>query len=148
MTRGYLGDPEHTASAYVEIAGRRAYRTQDRGVIGEDGSLSIIGRMGAMVKVAGYRIDLGKVESAALRLPSVHLAGAFVHEAEAGVQELWMGVEPKDTASTFDVFAAKQELRKLLPAYMVPKRLLVFAELPRSLNGKLNRRALADRVNA
>lgn len=144
VTQGYLADPERTEQAYIQLNGQRAYRTQDLGYVDENGSLHIVGRLGSTVKVAGYRVDLGELESAAALLPDVHLAGAFLHETEPGMKELWLGIEPREKNSKIDIFAIKQGLRKLLPPYMVPKRILIFADLPKTPNRKLDRRALAE----
>lgn len=143
VTRGYLGDVERTAQAYVEIVGERAFRTQDIGYLDESGRLFIVGRMGSTVKVSGYRIDLGEVDAAATALSGVHLACAFVVEPEhdSADRELWLAIEPKDAAATLDVYSLKKRLRASLPPYMVPKRVLIFPELPRNSNGKVDRRA-------
>lgn len=146
VTQGYLQDPERTAAAFVTINGKRAYRTQDLGFIGADGLLRITGRLGSMAKINGYRVDLAEVEGAASALPGIYRAAAFVREPEAGLQELWLAVEPAASGESVDIFAAKNGLRRLLPAYMVPKRLIVLPELPLTANGKLDRHAAAARA--
>ena len=143
VTQGYLNDADRTAEVYFEWEGERAFRTRDLGTLDRDGNLFMLGRIGSMVKVAGYRVDLGEIESAAARVPGVALSGAFVHEVEPGLQQVHLAVEPGAGAAP-DIGAIKQQLRRLLPAYMVPKRVFVLDELPRSLNGKINRRALPD----
>ena len=148
VTHGYLGEPERTAAAYVTLGGRRAYRTQDLGVIGPDGLLRIAGRLGSMTKINGYRVDLAEVEGAAATLPSIHRAAAFVRELEPGLQELWLAIEPRDSGTIIDIFAAKNGLRRILPTYMVPKRLVVLPELPLTPNGKIDRKAVAAHASA
>ena len=95
VTRGYLGDPEKTIESYIELENQHAFRTQDLGYVDEVGNLFIVGRIGSTVKVAGYRIDLGEVETAATSVPDVHLACGFVFEAHADHKELWLAIEPK-----------------------------------------------------
>ncbi len=146
VTQGYLGADDLTAKSYVWHEGQRAYRTQDIGYFDELNNLFISGRMGSMVKLSGHRVDLGEVESAAIRITEVHLAGAFVREIDAGISELWLGVEPKDRNKEFDIYTLKQKLRELLPNYMVPKRILIYDEIPKNANGKINRRAMAESV--
>lgn len=148
VTQGYLQDPERTAAAFVTIDGKRAYRTQDLGVVGADGLLRIAGRLGSMAKINGYRVDLAEVEGAAAALPGIHGAAAFVRESEPGLQELWLAIESRAGGDPVDIFAAKNGLRRLLPAYMVPKRLVVLPELPLTANGKLDRQAAAARAVA
>jgi D-alanine--poly(phosphoribitol) ligase subunit 1 len=146
VTHGYMQDPERTALAYVTINGERAYRTQDLGAVDESGQLRILGRLGAMTKVNGHRVDLGEVEGAVTVMPGVHQAAAFLRETEPGIQELWIAIEPVDSAAPPDIFALKQALRGRVPAYMVPKRIVFVAAMPLTPNGKVDRRAVADQA--
>ena len=141
VTAGYLADRERSREVYFEWNGERAFRTRDLGMLDEDGNLYMVGRIGSMVKIAGYRVDLGEVESAATRIDGVLFAGAFVVEAQEGLQQLHLGIEPRAGAA-LEPFAVKQKLRTLLPAYMVPKRLHIRPSLPKTANGKLDRRAM------
>ena len=145
---GYLGPEDADHHAYVTHDGMPAFRTQDIGYLSGDGSLNIAGRTGAIVKVAGYRIDLGEVESALTRLPQVHLAGAFVNEAIVGINELKAAVELRPGVDRLDIFAAKRRLRQMLPSYMVPKRLFVLPVLPLNQNGKVDRGTIKRIVTA
>lgn len=146
VTRGYLNDEEKTKIHYIRLDGRSAYRTQDQGYIDEQGQLYILGRMDSTVKIAGYRVDLGEIECAASQLPQIHLAGAVAREIEPGHKELWLGIEPLDGKTEIDIFSIKRQLRQMLPNYMVPKRIKVFAELPKTANRKIDRRAIAEAI--
>jgi len=143
VSLGYLKDPDRTQAAFARHEGERAYRTGDLGYLNKAGDLFIAGRKGTMVKIAGHRVDLNDVESAAASLDNVHLAGAFVREIEAGVHELCVALEIIGSLDDFDLFSAKKKFRSLLPQYMVPKRLFPMAELPLSENRKVNRPAIA-----
>jgi acyl-coenzyme A synthetase/AMP-(fatty) acid ligase len=143
VTRGYLKDPELTAKSYIEIDGMPAFKTQDIGYTDESGNLLIVGRIGSTVKVSGYRIDLGEVDSITASLNGVHLASSFVYEAGDGIKELWMAVEPENRDIPLDIFSVKNKLRELLPGYMVPKRIMTFNSLPKNANGKIDRRTIA-----
>ncbi len=148
VTKGYLGDPELTQKYYGEMNGSRSFRTQDMGYIDEDGNLFILGRIGNTVKISGYRIHLGEIESAATQFPQVHLACACVMQRAEGIKELWLAVEPVDQNKEIDIFSLKQFLRKHLPMYMVPKRIVVFNPLPKNPNGKIDRRDILERMPA
>ena len=144
VTAGYLDDPERTAAAYITVDGLPTFRTGDLGSLDAEGDLSIHGRIGTMIKVAGYRVDVGEVEGAAAGLPDVHAAAAFTHEVDVGLQELWLAVELKPGCAEIDLFSAKKHLRAVLPAYMVPKKIVVMDRLPTTPNLKIDRRAVAD----
>jgi amino acid adenylation domain-containing protein len=143
VTQGYLNDVERTVAAYIEVGGLRTYRTGDLGSVDAAGNLHVHGRIGSLIKVAGYRIDVGEVEGAAARWPDVHAAATFVREVADGIQELWLAVELRQPGSAFDIFQFKKQLREILPAYMVPKRVFVMDRLPTTPNLKIDRRAVA-----
>jgi amino acid adenylation domain-containing protein len=142
VTRGYLGDAETTKKAYISFQGKPAFRTGDLGHFDVNGELYIVGRMGSMVKISGYRVDLGEIENIVSRLEGVHFCAAFVQEEEFGVKEIWLGIEPKNQTE-LSIFDVKQNLRKMLPTYMVPKRVILFKELPKNQNNKIDRKAAA-----
>src|SRR5690606_27541600 len=76
VARGYLASPEATAAKFlpdpfVGRAGMRMYRTGDLARWREDGHLEFVGRVDHQVKVRGYRVELGEVETALERNPAV-----------------------------------------------------------------------------
>lgn len=144
VTRGYLNNEDETQRAYFTWAGKPAFRTQDIGWQDEDGNLYIVGRMCSTVKISGYRVDLGEVEKAATSVQNVHQAGAFTVRVHEGIIELWLVVEPFERNTKFDVFQFKKLLRDCLPRYMVPKRVIVYSNIPKNENGKIDRRILAQ----
>ncbi|MGV8951949.1 MAG: AMP-binding protein [Cypionkella sp.] len=143
VTLGYLKDPQRTDSAYLTFEGERIYRTGDLGSVDENGLLHIHGRIGSLIKVAGHRIDVGEIEGAATRTAGIHAAAAFLHDVDIGLQELWLAIELTPGQDKFDVFAFKKQLRELLPAYMIPKKIVVIDKLPTTPNLKVDRRAIA-----
>ena len=146
VTQGYLLEPDRTAAAYVEIEGHRAFRTQDLGALDDAGDLRILGRLGTMTKVNGHRVDLCEVEGVVTGRTGVHQAVAFLHEEESGIQELWMAIEPVDSAAPPDIFVIKKTLRGRIPQYMVPKRIVFVQSMPLTPNGKVDRQAVTARV--
>jgi amino acid adenylation domain-containing protein len=146
VTQGYLKDIDRTNKVYFIHKGQRAFATQDIGYLDAEGEMHIIGRQGTTVKIAGYRIDLGEVERAAQQIQGIHLAGATVQEILPGIKEIWLGVETASEIESFDLFAFKTALRKILPLYMVPKRIAPFSRLPRSENQKINRKEIAEKI--
>jgi pyochelin synthetase len=76
LARGYLGDPERTAAAFIEhpVSGERLYRTGDYGRLTDEGVIELLGRRDNQVKVRGHRIELAEVDSALSGLPGVQAA--------------------------------------------------------------------------
>ena len=82
--RGYVNDPDRTAAAFLDDPlrpGERLYRSGDVGRWRPDGKLEFLGRRDAQVKVRGFRVELGEVETALARLPGVRQAAVVVDES-------------------------------------------------------------------
>ena len=143
---GYL-DNEETSKRYTIFNNLRAFRSGDFGYKDENGNFFLVGRADSRVKIAGYRIDLNEVENAVNQLAEVYLTAAFVQTIKNEHKELWVGIELKKSTSDIDIFSAKKLLRKILPQYMVPKRLFVMPEIPLNINRKVDRLQVRQIIN-
>ncbi|MGI5517690.1 amino acid adenylation domain-containing protein [Streptomyces sp. CA-106131] len=144
--RGYLGTPELTAERFVEdpaSPGGRRYRTGDL-VHRKDGLLYYLGRLDDQVKVRGFRVEFGEVESALAAHPAVRHAVAIAPADADGTRVLHAYVESAAAggASVSGEAELRDHLRERLPHYLVPARILVLEKLPRNTNGKVDRAAL------
>ncbi|HEX2076726.1 MAG TPA: amino acid adenylation domain-containing protein [Longimicrobium sp.] len=147
LARGYLHHPGRTAERFVpdpraSVPGARMYRTGDLARRRPSGELEFVGRMDDQVKVRGFRIELGEVEAALAALPGVAEAVAAVREDSPGDARLHGYLVPRPGASV-DPAVARALLRERLPAHMIPSTLVVAGGLPRTVSGKVDRRALA-----
>lgn len=122
--------------------GRQRYRTGDLGRIGPDGSLTVLGRLDAKVKIRGRFVVVGDVEADLHQLGEVADAAAAAVERD-GVQELVAVIVVAD-GHVFDPAGVRAQLLASSEAYRVPSRWSVVDELPKLPNGKLDRLAVAD----
>jgi len=142
---GYLNQPEKTAEVFVPHPfsaepGAQLYKTGDLGRLLPDGTIEYAGRLDALVKVRGHRIEIGEVEEVIMQHPAVELAVVVPHEAANGSAMLVAFY----TSPQVDLEAdeLKSHLAAKLPSYMIPARLQKLAELPLSPNGKIDRNQL------
>ena len=142
LMRGYRNRPDLTAAALVDLpeAGP-AYKTGDLARWRRDGNLEFVGRIDQQVKWHGFRIELGEIEAALARHPDLRAAAALVREDVPGKKQLVAYCVPKSAPGP-----GAGELRRflggMLPPYMVPSAFVSLPDLPRTPNGKTNRRAL------
>ncbi|HMB51691.1 MAG TPA: amino acid adenylation domain-containing protein, partial [Thermoanaerobaculia bacterium] len=144
LARGYLGRPALTAEAFVPhphgAAGERLYRTGDRGRWSADGRLEFAGRVDDQVKVRGYRIEPGEVETVLGACPGVTAAVVLALGDGAADKRL---VAYLRLAEGAELAAVEATAAERLPGYMLPSAFVEVAEMPRTANDKVDRRALA-----
>ncbi|MFF5969962.1 amino acid adenylation domain-containing protein [Streptomyces sp. NPDC012769] len=140
---GYRNRPDLTDAAFQGdplVPGERRYRTGDLARWLPDGRLEILGRRDHQVKLRGYRVELGEIETALRAHPAV--ADAVVTVVRDGDAHLagyvvWRG-EPAGLR------ALEEHLRETLPEYMVPHRWLEMDALPTLPSGKVDRARLPE----
>lgn len=144
IARGYRGRPDLTAERFVTRDSRTWYRTGDLARYRPDGVLEFVGRADHRVKLRGYRVELGEVEAAMQRVPGVRGAVAAVVAGPAGSDALAAAVCADDAALTAQ--RIREGLADLVPAHMIPRHISLVERIPVTGAGKIDRRAVADRL--
>jgi acyl-coenzyme A synthetase/AMP-(fatty) acid ligase len=141
---GYLGDPERTQKAFIQNPQHQffhdpLYRTGDLVRIDEHGDYLFLGRADDQVKFLGYRIELGEIEASLVAVEGVQEGVVvFNNSPNEADRELGALVSLKDG---FPIEGVREALKKRLPGYMVPSRMVVTRdEFPRTSNGKYDRK--------
>lgn len=153
LAKGYLNRPELTAERFVsdpfaDLPGTKMYRTGDLGKLTETGDVQCLGRSDQQVKLRGYRIEPGEIESALLTFADVHQVVVMARELRPGDQRLVAYVVP--TVALFgdelkqQTAAWRSGLKELLPDYMVPAEFDRLTVMPLTPNGKIDRNALGQ----
>ena len=142
VARGYLNQPQLTAERFIQdpfgnTPGARLYRSGDLARFNPDGTVQYLGRIDQQVKVRGFRVELGEIESLLQRQPGVNEAAVLLREDVPGDPRL-VAYVVGDAAD--DVLHAA--LKRHLPEHMLPSAWVTLARLPLTTNGKLDRRAL------
>jgi amino acid adenylation domain-containing protein len=144
LARGYLHQPAITAARFVPdpfgAPGARMYRTGDRARYRPDGAVEYAGRVDHQVKLRGYRLEPGEIESVLRQHPLVRDAVVVVHdEPVAGARLIAYVVSKAEALADADLRALA---KSKLPAYMVPAVFVALDALSLTPSGKIDRRAL------
>ena len=132
---GYFARPELDAAAYApaDDGGGPWFRTGDLVTVLPGGDLRFSGRIGRMVKIRGYRVEPGEIETRLQSHPEVREAAVVPREGPDGVRLVAHLGAPRLPLVDLKVFCSRS-----LPAYMVPERFVFHERLPRNLRGKVD----------
>ncbi|HEX2187796.1 MAG TPA: amino acid adenylation domain-containing protein [Longimicrobiaceae bacterium] len=149
LARDYLGRPELTAEKYLPdpfsaVPGARMYRVGDLGRIRPDGELEYLGRTDHQVKVRGFRVELGEVETALAAHPAVRDVAVVARDDAAGGKLLAAYWVPAGGDAAPAAAELRAWMRERLPEYMVPSAWTSLDAFPLTPSGKTDRRALPE----
>ncbi len=144
LATGYLHSEELTAERFFEtpIPGAgRLYRTGDLARYRDDGTIEFIGRSDGQIKIRGYRVELGEIETAIRRYSGVKEAVVLAREDRPGRKQLvaYVVADPDEKLS---MDSLSLHLRSILPEYMVPAEMVQMPAMPLTPIGKIDRAAL------
>ena len=153
LTFGYLNRPDLTAERFLpdpfaESTGERLYRTGDLARRLADGRLEFLGRADRQVKIRGVRIELGEIETRLRQLEGILdaavLARTDVPGAAPGEKRLvaYVVAYGSNGSAAPAPSALRAALSEHLPPALVPGIFLYLAEMPVTMNGKIDRKAL------
>lgn len=138
VSLGYWNKPEISDKVFVQNPANpyyeeRIYKTGDLAYITDDGLIMYDGRMDNQVKVKGNRIELGEIECAAMCVDGVKGACAIF---DAPNEQIVLFVESQETLI---LRKFNNELKKYIPKYMLPSKLVVMDKFPHTANDKIDR---------
>lgn len=145
ISPGYFNDAQRTSECFVQhpeikTHTARVYKTGD--IVSESrGLLWFWGRKDYQIKHMGYRIELEEIESAFHSLSYIERAAVLYRRVRAQYGEIVAFVTISDDALKSAIDA---DLKNILPAYMLPSRLIFMSRLPVNANGKVDRVALLE----
>ena len=140
VTQGYLNLPALTAERFPTMHGKRWYLSGDRAMRDAAGLYHCFGRIDGQVKVLGHRIELEDVDANVRLATHADVVGTVPWPLVDGMAT---GLVSFVVAESIDTDAVLQDLEARLPAYMLPKRIVLLAQMPFNASGKVDRAALA-----
>ncbi len=147
LARGYWNQPELTAQKFIpnpcrDLGGSKLlYKTGDLTRWLADGSIEFIGRIDQQVKLRGFRVELGEIESVLTQHSGIRDCVVTVHANGNGDKKLAAYFVPHGRRSPA-IPELRQHLKNKLPEYMVPSAFVRLDALPLTPNGKVDRQAL------
>ncbi|MGL4623043.1 MAG: amino acid adenylation domain-containing protein [Chroococcidiopsis sp.] len=152
LARGYLNRPELTSEKFIsnpfsqQPEQARLYKTGDLAAYMPNGELKFFGRIDHQVKIRGFRVELGEIEALLNKSLGIQQAVVVARDDNMGNKRLVAYIVPQSSAKVPLQQVTARILRSLLkqklPEYMVPSAFVQLDELPLTLNGKIDRRAL------
>lgn len=143
LTPGYWENPKENDSKFLMVDGIRFYRTGDLCYYGNDGNLIFVCRKDFQVKINGFRVELGEIESRYESISGGRFSVVIPYLNAQGNIELAIVIEGKK----YDYHEHLTALAKELPTYEVPNKWLFITSIPQNQNGKVDRKAIKQKFN-
>jgi amino acid adenylation domain-containing protein len=146
VARGYANEPEKTAASFIPdpfnpLIGGVMYRTGDTGRMMPDFNMEFLGRKDNQVKINGFRVELGEIESVLNKSEWVQSAVVLAKKGPDSSKRLLAYIVPHGKFEK-DILIAF--LKTQLPEYMVPGVWVEMDKMPLNANGKIDRNAMPD----
>lgn len=137
---GYINDQEKTNNSFIyhETLGY-IYKTGDFGIMKKEGYIEFLGRKDSQVKIKGYRVELGEIESSILSYEGISSVSVVNIENDNKDKLLCAFIS---TDKYIEIDNLKKYLYSELPNYMVPTRFILLEQIPLTVNGKVDRQRL------
>jgi acyl-coenzyme A synthetase/AMP-(fatty) acid ligase len=136
IARGYWMRPEEQARAFVMIDGTRYYRTGDICRRNAAGEFVFCRRADEETKINGYRVNMSEVRAALLANPNVAQCVVFPLAIAGGEKAIACALHLRESPTQEGAIHVQRTVRERLPAYMVPKFILVIPKVPLLASGK------------
>jgi amino acid adenylation domain-containing protein len=145
LARGYLKLPELTAEKFISnpfTGSAKLYKTGDLARYLPNGDIEFLGRIDNQVKIRGFRLELGEIEAALIQHPGLREVVVIDREDRPGDKRLVAYQVTEQAINPPTEQELRTFLRSKLPDYMIPSAFVKVDNLPLTLNGKVDRRAL------
>ena len=148
LFQGYWNQPEATRAAFVEIQGRRWFRTGDLGRVDAQGYFHLADRLKRMINASGFKVWPAEVEALLLHHPDVQEACVIRMQDSYRGESVKAVVVRRADAKALDEAGLIAWAREHMAAYKVPRAVRFADALPRSASGKVLWRVLQEQEDA
>lgn len=149
LARGYLNNDALTHEKFIMRDGKRLYRSGDLACFLPDGGIQFLGRRDQQIKIRGNRVELGEIETQLSLLPRIRKAavGATSPRDPSRKEIVAFLIADRDDSTREDALIAsiKEQMKAVLPDYMLPASYVLVDDMPLTPNGKTDKQALLQR---
>nr|ARJ54908.1 nonribosomal peptide synthetase 2 [Curvularia lunata] len=148
LARGYWNRPDLTMDRFVTRCSQRFYKSGDMVRMLSDGNFEFVGRTDDQVKIRGLRVELGEINSVLIDLHQdlATVTTQILRKDQAAKEQLVSFLVMRRQIKESEISELQITLKKLagtrLPSYMVPQFFLVVDKIPKSMAGKIDKKAL------
>ena len=145
--RGYLNRRDLTEAKFKQnpfVPGERIYRTGDNAKWQSDGNIIFLGRVDNQIKIRGFRVELGEIESCLLTLDSIRETIVIAKQDSMGDKYLCAYIV---SDYKIDINELKKKLRTHLAEFMIPSHVIQIDKMPLNSNGKIDKKALPELIH-
>ena len=143
LTPGFWENEKENVAKFFRKNGILYYRTGDLCYYAEDGNLMFVSRKDFQVKINGYRVELGEIESLYTNVAKGKFCIVIPYQNAQNNTELSIVIEGQE----YDYTAHKEYMISKLPKYMVPSRWIFVKNIPLNQNGKVDRKVITNMFN-
>ncbi|PFZ10492.1 hypothetical protein COL60_10325 [Bacillus pseudomycoides] len=149
LSYGYLNKEDLTNERFVFDSdnGERWYRSGDLGRERPDGTIDYLGRIDNQVKIRGFRIELDEIRSVIQKIPYVNDVAIVLHDGDDVQSSQKQILAFVESFEKVDSNTIRQYLKSKIPEYMIPARIINVAEIPVTINGKIDQKSLMLMAN-
>ncbi len=153
LAKGYLNRDALTKSKFIPWAlehgtkevSQIVYKTGDLARWLPDGNLEYMGRVDEQIKILGCRAELGELEEIAVTYPNILQAAACL-DTTAEKNQINLFFVNKSDRNAIDIAKFNRFLKKQVPRYTVPSKIIEVARFPRTVNGKIDKNLLLKKM--
>ena len=145
LAKGYCNKPDKTNEVFCKSSNSTGmlYRSGDIGRRLSSGAIEYLGRKDFQIKIRGYRVELGEIESCLYKYPGISVAAVIAKENENKEKYLCAYFSAKSQISAEII---RKYLTDKLPSFMIPQHIIQLDEMPYTPNGKIDRQALNNKT--
>ncbi|MBW9155185.1 non-ribosomal peptide synthetase [Clostridium tagluense] len=144
LAKGYFKNSELTSEKFIQNPfelDKKMYKTGDLARWLPDGNIEFLGRIDNQVKIRGFRIELEEIENRILQHKNIKETAVIVKQNKNNEQYICAYVVSEKDVAELNL---RDYLKKSLPEYMIPSYFIQLQQIPLTINGKLNKKALPD----